>query len=244
MTLASGSDNKAGKNADARQTRVDTRTALIIAAERIFSEEGIANTSLRRITQAAGQRNESAIHYHFGSREGVVEAILNMRTEPINRIRVDMLAQAQKEAGDQPLSSHKLAETLTRPLADYLRASGGSSHYLRFLGMFWLDQTMWRKFAGRSRDEGLILVRDALLEAKPHLPPIIVRHRYACAIQMSTHTLARLERMAGNYGPSWDWMRADVEISDLIDANAAIFDAPVSPATVQALRAYGALPGS
>ena len=40
--------------------RVDTRLALTLTAERIFAEEGVSNTPLRRITQAAGQRSASA----------------------------------------------------------------------------------------------------------------------------------------------------------------------------------------
>jgi hypothetical protein len=61
---------------------------------------------------------------------------------------------------------------------------------------------------------------------------------------MSTHILARLERAVEEAGASWDWVRAEVEIANLIDANAAIFDAPLSPATIRALQAYGALPAN
>lgn len=222
-----------------RTPRPDTRLALILAAERIFSEEGISNTSLRRITQAAGQRNESAIHYHFGSREGVVEAILAHRTTPVNAARVAMLRRMAE--GGATLSSRDAAEALCRPLADYLRESGGGSHYLRFLGMLWLDRPMWRKFEGRAQDEGLLIGLRGLVEAKPHLPPSLVRHRYGLAIQMSTYALARMERMAFDAGPRWDWARAEAQIADLIDAVAAVYDAPLSSETVAALRACGEL---
>lgn len=219
--------------------RTDTRLALILAAERIFSEEGISNTSLRRITQAAGQRNESAIHYHFGSREGVVQAILDHRTAPVNAERVAMLARM--EASGRPLGSREVAEALCRPLGRYLRDSKGGSHYLRFLGVLWLDRPMWRQFEGRTQDEGLLIALRALIEAKPHLPASLVRHRYGLAIQMSTYALARMERMAFDAGPRWDWLRAEAQIADLIDGVAAVFDAPLSPETVAALRASGEL---
>lgn len=239
--MSDGSDEAAGTAPKGRRRgpRADTRLALILAAERIFSEEGISNTSLRRITQAAGQRNESAIHYHFGSREGVVAAILDHRTTPINADRVEMLAR-MAEAG-RPLGSREVAEALCRPLARYLHESGGRSHYLRFLGVLWLDRPMWRQFEGRTQDEGLLIGLRALIEAKPHLPASLVRHRYGLAIQMSTYALARMERMAFDSGPRWDWARAEAQISDLIDGVAAVFDAPLSPETVRALRECGEL---
>jgi AcrR family transcriptional regulator len=53
-----------------------TRARLLRAGERLFAEHGIHQVRLREINALAGQRNSSALHYHFGSREGLVEAIL------------------------------------------------------------------------------------------------------------------------------------------------------------------------
>jgi 1-hydroxy-2-naphthoate dioxygenase len=54
-----------------------TRARLLRAGERLFAELGIHQVRLREINALAGQRNSSALHYHFGSREGLVEAILS-----------------------------------------------------------------------------------------------------------------------------------------------------------------------
>ena len=53
-----------------------TREELILAAERLFSEFGIDAVSLRQINAAAGQRNSSAAHYHFGSKDALIAATL------------------------------------------------------------------------------------------------------------------------------------------------------------------------
>jgi AcrR family transcriptional regulator len=53
-----------------------TRARLLRAGERLFAEHGIHQVRLREINALAGQRNSSALHYHFGSREGLVDAIL------------------------------------------------------------------------------------------------------------------------------------------------------------------------
>jgi AcrR family transcriptional regulator len=54
-----------------------TRARLLRAGERLFAEHGIHRVRLREINALAGQRNSSALHYHFGSRDGLVEAILS-----------------------------------------------------------------------------------------------------------------------------------------------------------------------
>ena len=60
----------------------ETRAQLISAGERLFAERGIEVVSMREITRAAGQRNATALQYHFGDRRGLVRAILAKHTSP------------------------------------------------------------------------------------------------------------------------------------------------------------------
>jgi AcrR family transcriptional regulator len=53
-----------------------TRQKLMDAATRAFAEHGVENASLLEIARQAGQRNRGAVHYHFGSREGLLVAVL------------------------------------------------------------------------------------------------------------------------------------------------------------------------
>jgi len=53
-----------------------TRALLIRAAERRFARDGVAGARLSDIVRAAGQANESAVSYHFGSRDGLLAAIV------------------------------------------------------------------------------------------------------------------------------------------------------------------------
>ena len=55
----------------------DTRQKLLDAAARAFAEDGVFNASLIEITRQAGQRNRGALHYHFGSRDGVLCAVID-----------------------------------------------------------------------------------------------------------------------------------------------------------------------
>ncbi|MDG1463243.1 MAG: TetR family transcriptional regulator, partial [Gammaproteobacteria bacterium] len=64
-----------------------TRLQIILAAERLFGEQGIDAVSLRQINVAAGQKNSSATHYHFGNKETLVAAIYEYRMQNVNERR-------------------------------------------------------------------------------------------------------------------------------------------------------------
>jgi AcrR family transcriptional regulator len=70
------------------------RQRLIRAGEHFFARHGFDQVSVQDITKRAGQRNASAIHYHFGSREGLLEAIStrhHKRTDAVRQAALDDL---------------------------------------------------------------------------------------------------------------------------------------------------------
>ena len=66
----------------------DTKERILDSAEKLFADAGFDGTSLRGITAGAGV-NLAAVHYYFGSKEALVQAVLARRLEPINRRRID-----------------------------------------------------------------------------------------------------------------------------------------------------------
>ena len=68
-----------------------TKERLMDAAEGLFAEYGIEAVSARQIALAAGQRNQSAIRYHFGSKDDLVAALLAQRITEINERRAELL---------------------------------------------------------------------------------------------------------------------------------------------------------
>jgi AcrR family transcriptional regulator len=72
----------------------DTRDRLLDAAQELFAVHGSWTTPLARVVRAAGQRNESAIHYHFGSREELIYALIERdraRELQARQLRLDRL---------------------------------------------------------------------------------------------------------------------------------------------------------
>jgi AcrR family transcriptional regulator len=64
-----------------RATEV-TRAALLKAAALVFSEQGYAGASVRQITQLA-QANQAAINYHFGGKEQLYRAVLEVARDAL-----------------------------------------------------------------------------------------------------------------------------------------------------------------
>ncbi|MGW4651642.1 TetR/AcrR family transcriptional regulator [Kitasatospora sp. NPDC004289] len=62
-----------------------TRDRLIRAGARLFAEQGVHGAQLRDVVRLAGQSNPSAVQYHFGSREGLLDAVMRERQERAER---------------------------------------------------------------------------------------------------------------------------------------------------------------
>ncbi len=68
----------------------DTKERILDSAEKLFADFGFDGTSMRAVTSEA-KVNLAAVHYHFGSKEALLTAVLARRFEPINRQRLQML---------------------------------------------------------------------------------------------------------------------------------------------------------
>ena len=78
---------------------VDTKTQILEAAEALFAEHGIGAVPLRRIIAEANV-NSAAIHYHFGSKKELVNAVFTRRVGPVNVQRVELLDEIVARVGD------------------------------------------------------------------------------------------------------------------------------------------------
>jgi AcrR family transcriptional regulator len=213
----------------ARSDAAETRLALICAAERLFSEQGLQRTSLRQINQEAGQRNESAVHYHFGSREAVIAAILDLRTKPVNEARLRMLEDARAAAEGAPL--------FVLPLAQAIAAAPGGNHYVRFLTQLYLDHVNWKQFSGGAHDTALVQCLAELARSKPYLPRPVLNQRFVAATGMLNQMLTIVEAVMQARPPHEAAREANVRVANIIDLVVGILDAPVSPRTLSALTA-------
>ena len=96
-----------------------TRARLLDAAERLWGDRGVEGVSLREIRLAAGQRNSSALQFHFGGRDGLLLALAQRHVPQMavlhERLYAGLIAAGRQD--DLP----GLIEVMVRPSADYLR---------------------------------------------------------------------------------------------------------------------------
>lgn len=64
-----------------------TRARLIRAGERRFARDGVTGARLADVVRDAGQGNDSAVGYHFGSRQGLLRAIVERHVAAMDRRR-------------------------------------------------------------------------------------------------------------------------------------------------------------
>ena len=108
----------------------DTRETLLRTAQQMFARDGIYRVPLKRIVENAGQRNASALHYHFGGRDGLLVAITARHDGAIENERAVMLAALARAGRLDDLRS--LVEALVIPFAHKLATPDGRE-YLRIV---------------------------------------------------------------------------------------------------------------
>jgi AcrR family transcriptional regulator len=98
---------------------VRTRERLLDAAEQLWGERGVDGVSLREIRIAAGQRNSSALQFHFGDRDGLLLALARRHLPRIAALYDERYAAAVAAGRQDEVAA--LVEVLVGPHADYLR---------------------------------------------------------------------------------------------------------------------------
>jgi AcrR family transcriptional regulator len=194
----------------------DTRIAILLAAERLFADRGFS-VSLREIGVAAGQRNHSAVQYHFGTKERLVEALFEYRMMSRNRRRMELLDQVR--ATGQPPGVAALTDAMARPLAEHVLDNRGRSAYARFSARLMLSGFQFSP-PGEAYTEGVGIVGGLLARAVPGL----TRERMDLANLHMVTVLASVEQRLED--PAFTDEQAQAAVADLMVTLAAILTAP------------------
>lgn len=204
----------------------ETRLRLIRAGEQLFARHGVDGARTADIRKVAGQGNESALQYHFGSRNGLLLAIFRKHlasSEPARRAAVEAL----RTTGSPSLRA--LVEALVVPDAACLHTEDGRD-YLRIIvqvaGRAGLQQGPVRLPVEQSAlAEALdLLVR----EVATRVPERLARERVATAIGFLTVALAdRARRLEDGEELGVDHETFTAELASML---AGALSAPAPPA--------------
>ncbi|WP_419703037.1 TetR/AcrR family transcriptional regulator [Promicromonospora sp. NFX87] len=200
-----------------------TRAAILSTAERLFAEHGVAAVSARQISEAAGQGNNAAVGYHFGTKLDVVRAILAGHNEAIEARRARRVAEV---SGSTELRDW--VTCLVLPSAEYFASLGTPTWYARFSTQIMTDPVLRPVMQEDSLGApSLRQVLHGIHLCEADLPTAVRHDRGDMAMYLLLHTFADLERAQADgdaTGPA-SWARA---ASGLVDAMVGLFQAPAT----------------
>jgi AcrR family transcriptional regulator len=126
-----------------------TRERILDAAELLYAERGIDGVSLREIRLAAGQRNSSALQFHFGDADGVLRALATRHMPRIAEL-ADQVRDRVAPAGSRP-GPDAMLEVLVRPWAVYLGHGPHARAWVRIAAETSArPERMWHEFLEHS----------------------------------------------------------------------------------------------
>jgi AcrR family transcriptional regulator len=175
----------------------DTRDSLLDAAERLFSEHGIEAASLRAITGAAGA-NLAAVHYHFGSKIGLVRAVFARRIRPLNEERLRRLEEERVAGSGIEGVARAFVEPMLRMAVE---RPDGACTFARMIGQsFGEAGSELRNILIEEFGDTIARFTAALAEQLPGLPHEDLLWRFHFMAGAMAHTVARrdlLEHFSG-----------------------------------------------
>ena len=108
--------------------RSTAKEALVTHAERLVAERGLQGVAVSEVVRAAGQKNNSAVSYHFGSWDGLLDAVWQRHTAAIDQQRRELLAAARR---DDTLDLPTLVRIYIAPIVSEM-ARNQPSYWARF----------------------------------------------------------------------------------------------------------------
>ena len=200
-----------------------TREAILTAAERLFAEHGVFAVSNRQVSDAAGQGNNAAVGYHFGTKSDLIRAIVRKHNEQVERLCQQMVDRLGADA-----ELRDWVDCLVRPLAAHLTELGSPTTYARFSAQLMPDPSHRDLVSEESLGSSSVLhIIEGLNRCLPDMPPQVRVERNAMARQLIVHMFAERERALADGAPtphpSWEAMA-----TSLVDAITGLMLAPVT----------------
>ncbi len=129
---------------------VKTQGRILDAAEELFSLHGLHGVTIRQIAKLAGV-DTALLHYYFGNKAGVFDAVLLRRAEILNTDRIASLDAYEAAAGNDVTPEGAISAFL-RPVFDWsVRGGPGWKNYCSLVAQVnntpaWGGETMSRSF--------------------------------------------------------------------------------------------------
>ena len=171
----------------------DTLERLFDAAEELFAEKGVRQTSLREITGLAGV-NLASVNYYFGSKLGLIEAVLRRRLDPLNTERLKRLSIIEDNTRGSGTSPD--VRGVMRAIFEPILTMMPSEAFLRLIArsMTDPDETVKEIFLREIKPVFQLMFK-LLKDACPHVPEDCLFWRVQFALGAMAHSLWGMGRI-------------------------------------------------
>jgi AcrR family transcriptional regulator len=204
------------------------------AAEKLIAERGMENVSIRDIVAAAGQKNESALQYHFRSLSGLLRAVREERSAQVQARRGTMLDALQARTDTPTL--RELCAVMVSPPFDLARSNTGFRRYIKAFGHeLMMSESSALTNVSRHGGGGASGARLAALlrQALPHLDQKSYRQRMETAVRLCSASMYQQARQRNAFRGA----QAAFFYNGLLDALEGLLNAPVSDDTRRCMDA-------
>ena len=184
----------------------ETRDAILNAAEDLFSKHGFYGVTIREVAREAGV-DTALVHYYFGAKKELFDAVFIRRAEVWNSERVAAVDRYAEAAGDA-MTLEGLFEAFLRPPFQWsLKGGPGWKHYAALVAQTNANpafggETMARYFDPAIR-RLLELVKRLLPEARDE-DLYWAWHNLSGALTLTLGETGRLDRLSGGLCKSGD----------------------------------------
>ena len=189
----------------------DTRDLILDAAEDLFSKHGFYGVTTRQVASEAGV-DTALIHYYFGAKRELFDAVFLRRAEVWNAERVDAINRYAREAGPEGMTFEGLLEAFLRPPFEWsLKGGPGWKHYSALVAQTNANpafggETMTRYFDPAAR-RLIELIKQMMPEAR-EVDLYWAYHNLSGALTLTLGETGRLDRLSGGLCRSGDLQTA------------------------------------
>jgi len=211
--------------------REATQNALMRSVESLAAERGLENISIREILARAGQKNESALQYHFKNLSGLLNALRTTRSQEIAAHRAKYLHDLLERTPEPNL--RQICDVMVMPVFTLAKTSKGFKTYIQAFvhELTGADQNLVKIHTQRLGDSAYeigVLLQKAL----PHLD----RDTYLTRVEHVLRLISAAMNQHAQQPRAFSGKSADIFIQTLIDALEGLFKAPISAETRAAIE--------
>ncbi len=184
----------------------DTRDSILDAAEDLFSKHGFYGVTIREVAREAGV-DTALVHYYFGAKRDLFDAVFIRRAEVWNNERVEAINRYSAETGDA-MTLEGLLEAFLRPPFEWsLKGGPGWKHYSALVAQTNANPTFGGETMARYFDPAIRRLMELLKQVLPGAREVDLYwayHMLSGALTLTLGETGRLDRLSGGIARSGD----------------------------------------